>query len=155
MLCFISENIGGTIKRFSFKEVLWLIGLVMVSHLEMQTYQQIHHARWELPPLRWMMSFLPPWTCPLPSSLKINILGWQMRLCGVIGNIQYPARLFYLYKDLISVCLHVMSLSFYNQRTKYRQLSMFPFPKNAQFSSKIDQFLIIATRSFYRTQVRS
>ena len=52
VLCFISENIRGTTKRFSFKEVLWLIRLGMVSHLEMQTCQQIHHARWELPPLR-------------------------------------------------------------------------------------------------------
>ena len=52
LLCFISEDIRRTKKRFSFKEVLWLIRLGMVSQLEMQTCQQIHHARWELPPLR-------------------------------------------------------------------------------------------------------
>ena len=154
MLYFISENIRGTIKQFSFKEVLWLIRLVMVSHLEMQTCQQIHHARWELPPLRWMMSFLPP--CPLPPALlphdQYSRVANETLWCDP-HYIEYPARLFYLYKNLISVCLHVMSLSFYNQRTKYRQLSMFPFPKNAQFSSKIDQFL--TTRSFYRTQVLS
>ena len=75
LLCFISEDIRRTIKRFSFKEVLWLIRLGMVSQLEMQTCQQIHHARWELPPLRWMMSFLPPWPC-LPPLLPHDQYSW-------------------------------------------------------------------------------
>ena len=103
VLCFISENIRGTTKRLSFKEVLWLIRLRMVSHLEMQTCHKIHHARWELPPLRWMMSFLPPCPCPLPSSLMINILGWQMRLCGVIRTILNILRVYFIYIKIWSV----------------------------------------------------
>ena len=144
MLCFISENIRGTTKRFSFKEVLWLIRLGMVSQLEMQTCQQIHHARWELPPLRRMMSFLPP--DPLSSSLMINILGWQMRLCGVIGNIQDPAHAFLFLKIWsVSACMWCL----YNFQSKDQIPTTFyiSFPKNDQFFIQNWSISDYATRS--------
>ena len=142
LLCVISEDIRRTIKRFSFKEVLWLIRLGMVSQLEMQTCQQIHHARWELPPLRWMMSFLPPWPC-LPPLLPHDQYSWvanETLWCD--RQYSRSCACFSFSKNLISVSLHVMSLSISNPRTKYQQLSIFPFPKMTSFSSKIDQFLI-------------
>ena len=59
---------------------------------------------------------IPP-TLPLPPALlphdQYSRVANETLWCDP-HYIEYPARLFYLYKNLISVCLHVMSLSFYN-----------------------------------------
>ena len=118
----------------------------MVSHLEMQTCQQIHHARWELPPLRWMMSFLPP--CPLPPPLlphdQYSRVANETLWCDRQYSRSCPSFLF-LKIWSVSACMWCL----YNFQSKDQIPTTFyiSFPKNDQFFIQNWSISDYATRS--------
>ena len=101
---------------------------------------------------------IPP-TLTLPPSPPPS---WSIFLGGKWDSVVWSAifnilPVFSFSKNLISVSLHVISLSISNQRTKYRQLSIFPFPKMPSFSSNLinfwlSQLEVVFCSTFWRLQ---